>query len=95
MVVSKNDIVSVITTVGEFVGRLESETETEITLTNPRMVVHNQGGMGFANGIAMSGVDKPDKNIFFKTNVVFMTATNKQVSDGWTKFTSSIQIAEP
>lgn len=95
MVVSKNDIVTVITTVGEFVGRLESETETEITLTNPRMVVHNQNGMGFANGIAMSGVDQPDKNIFFKTNVVFMTATNKQVSDGWTNFTSSIQIAEP
>ena len=50
-----NDIVSIVTSVGEFVGKYKSETDTVFQVADPRMIVHNQGGMGFAAGVSMAG----------------------------------------
>jgi hypothetical protein len=93
--VEKDAIVSMITTVGEFVGRLKQESETEIVLTRPRIVMHNKDGMGFGAGIAMTGVEEPEEAIFYKTNVVFMNKTNEAIEKAWTTFTSGIEIATP
>jgi hypothetical protein len=38
----KNDIVSVITAAGEFIGKLDWETDTRLKLTDPRMLIRQK-----------------------------------------------------
>ena len=35
-----NTLVSVVTPAGEFVGKLEEQTDTHVTLKDPKMIVH-------------------------------------------------------
>ena len=52
----KNDVVSVITLAGEFVGKLVELDGSSIELADPRMVVQGpEGNMGFAKGICVTG----------------------------------------
>ena len=54
-----------------------------------RAVGSNQDGqMGFARGIAVTGVENPDEVTF--QSVVFVTPTNEQVTKAWQESTSSI-----
>ena len=84
----KGDIVTVVTLSGEYVGKLTSEVGG-YTVQSPRMIVQNQDGqMGFARGIAVTGVENPDEVTF--QSVVFLTPTNEQVTKAWQESTSSI-----
>ena len=84
----KGDIVTVVTLSGEYVGKLTSEVGG-YTVQSPRMIVQNQDGqMGFARGIAVTGVENPDEVTF--QSVVFVTPTNEQVTKAWQESTSSI-----
>ena len=47
---NQNDIVSVITPAGEFIGKLAFETDTRLKLNDPRMLITTNEGMGFARG---------------------------------------------
>jgi hypothetical protein len=86
-----NKIVTVMTPTGEYVGVLVSNSETGVTLKDPRMVVMNeQGGMGFANGIAMTGAEKPQKAEF--SNFIFVTPTMPEVADAYREFTGQIMV---
>ena len=75
------DIVSVVTMSGEYVGKLEEHTDDFVSLADPRMLVMNQEGMGFAHGLCVTG-EKDPKEVKFK-NYVLCTLTNQQVSDAW------------
>ena len=86
----KNDIVSVITAAGEFIGKLKEVSETRIKLEDPRMLIHQGEGMGFARGIAISGVENPTEVEFFSEGVVFMTPSNEDVQKAYRKMTSGI-----
>ena len=44
--------------------------------------------MGFARGIAVTGVENPDEVTF--QSVVFVTPTNDRVSEAWSEATSQI-----
>ena len=56
---TKNDIVSVMTLSGEFVGKFISD-ENGLELEDPRLVVQGpEGQMGFARGICQTGVENP------------------------------------
>jgi len=84
----KGDIVTVVTLSGEYVGKLTSDVGG-YTIESPRMIVQNQDGqMGFARGIAVTGVENPDEVTF--QSVVFVTPTNEQVTKAWQESTSSI-----
>ena len=84
----KGDIVTVVTLSGEYVGKLTSEVGG-YTVQSPRMIVQNQdGAMGFARGIAVTGMENPDEVTF--QSVVFVTPTNEQVIKAWQESTSSI-----
>ena len=49
----KGDIVTVVAISGEYVGAFDSQLDTTITLSSPKMIVSNpDGGMGFAHGVA-------------------------------------------
>ena len=88
----KNDIISVVTAVGEFVGKFVEQDDVSVTVADPRMIVHNQGGMGFAAGVSMAGVESPEKIDFYKTNVVFVGPTNEGVQKAYRQFTSGLIV---
>jgi len=83
------DIVTVVAVSGEYVGRLE---EDGVTLKDPRMIVQNpeDGSMGFARGVAVTGQDGPTTMTF--NTYVFMAETNERVAKAWTEATSSLVV---
>jgi hypothetical protein len=85
------DIVTVVTTSGEYVGKFVDKVDGYLTIGHPRMILTTgDGKMGFARGIAVTGVDGCDSVCF--ENVVFMTPTNSQVANAWMDATSTITM---
>lgn len=86
------DIVTVVTISGEYVGKLTEYGDTHIVMKDPRMILQSQDGqMGFAKGIAVTGHENPTE-VQFQT-IVFMTPTNKKVAEAYEDATSSIKVA--
>lgn len=88
----KNDVVSVMTAYGEYVGKFEQETETAVTLKDPRMIVQTEQGMGFAHGICATG--KPDVlSVDIKIGqVLFVTEVNEQIEKEYRKAVSGLIV---
>jgi len=85
------DVVSVVTAAGEFVGKLDGFDGDAVILSKPRMLVMgNEGGMGFARGICMTGVENPESATFH--SVVFVTPTNEDIDKAWVKATTGIAL---
>ena len=87
----KNDIVTVITLAGEFVGKFVSNDDAGLALQDPRMVVQSpEGQMGFARGICQTGVENPTDITF--DQYLFVTTTNDEVQKAYRKATSGIEL---
>lgn len=84
----ENDIVSVVASSGEYVGKLKSITP--LTLINPRMILRNpeNGEMGFARGIAVTGEEGAKEATFH--NYVFVVPTNDGVANAFQDATGEI-----
>lgn len=88
----ENDVISIVTTVGEFVGKYVSVDPIAVTVKDPRMVMHNKEGMGFNPGISMTGKSEPDQVEFYIANVVFFGETSEPVKNAYLQFTSGIVL---
>ena len=88
--VKKNQIITVASVVGEFVGKFDEENETTITLTDPRMIVNTPEGMGFARGICQTGKENPDTVTLMKANIIFVSETNDDVVNSYRQFTTGL-----
>jgi hypothetical protein len=84
------DVVTVVTTAGEYVGKLYENQGETVVLKDPRMLVMGETGMGFARGICMTGVENPAEATFGQ--IVLMTPTNKEVESAWRQHTSGIIV---
>ena len=85
---NKNDIVSVVTVAGEFVGKFVSDVDGVIELDDPRMIVQGpEGQMGFAHGVCSTGKHEPDS---IRMSYIFNTPTSPEVEKGYREFTSGI-----
>lgn len=83
-----NDIVTVIAQSGEYVGKFKS-SEGGLTLEDPRMILRaDDGGMGFARGIAVTGEENPTSVTF--NNYVFVVPTNETIANHYQEATGSI-----
>jgi hypothetical protein len=90
----KNDIVTVLTTIGEMVGRFVEENETTVTISSPKMFVNSPQGMGFAPGICISSCPKSVSPIVFqKTNVIALVPTVKEIADAWVQSTTGLVLS--
>ena len=86
------ETVSVVTMSGEYVGKLKSLEP--LTLEDPRMIIQTgDGKMGFAKGIAVTGVIDPKEQIF--NQYVFVCKTNDDVSEGHSSAVSGIVTEKP
>lgn len=84
------DVVSVVSVAGEFIGKLKEKTDKGVVLTDPRMLLVQKEGMGFARGIAISGEENPNQMEFFSGGILFVTPTNSDVEKAYRKMTSGI-----
>tara|TARA_Y100000361_G_C10973412_1_gene245189 strand:+ start:183 stop:479 length:297 start_codon:yes stop_codon:yes gene_type:complete len=84
------EIVTVVTLSGEYVGKLTEFKDGWVTISSPRMILQNpeNNSMGFARGIAVTGIENPDEVTF--QSVVFVTPTNDRVRTAWEEATSQI-----
>jgi len=77
----KDDIVAVVTVAGEFVGKYHTTIDGNVHLNDPRMLIQNQQGMGFASGICVTGQMNPDSVIF--NDYVFITPVNEDIEKAY------------
>lgn len=82
------DVVTLVSIVGEVVGRCKGETDSVITLENPRLFMQTQEGAGFAPGLCMTGVG--DSIDFHKTSVLCAMKTSDEAAKAWQQVTSGI-----
>lgn len=88
----KNDVVSLLTLAGEFVGKFEDETPDIITLSDPHLVIPDNNNLGFQPVICMTGEPKLDKVDFYKATAVSMVPTAEPVVKEYRKATSGLIV---
>ena len=86
----KGDVVSVITMAGEFVGKFNNSSSGTVVLDDPRMLVQNEQGMGFASGICVTGERDP-KEVTFQS-YIFVTPTNLDIEKAYRQATSGLVL---
>lgn len=88
----KDDVVSVITNAGEYVGKFKDEGDSTFTIGKPRMLIQGDEGVGFARGVCVTGGEDVDTLVFQKTGVVFTTPTSGIVEKAYIESTTSIVL---
>jgi|TARA_A200000159_G_scaffold85735_1_gene79290 hypothetical protein len=88
----KNDVVSVMTAYGEYVGKYVQQGTSVVTLSDPRMIVQTEQGMGFAHGICATGKENPTSVDIQMSQVVFVTEVNSQIEKEYRKVTSGLIV---
>jgi len=88
----KNDIVSVMTAYGEYVGKFHEQGSSKVTLKDPRMIVQTEQGMGFAHGICATGKPDPLSVDIQMAQVVFITDVNESIEKEYRKATSGLIV---
>ena len=90
----KGEIVTVVTMMGEVVGRLKEENSFSYDIESPRLFVPAQGEAagGFAPGLSMTGDQHPNEANINKAVVLTVCKTHEQVAAGWVEATSGIVL---
>lgn len=84
-------VVTVMTQIGEYVGRLEKIEDGNVYLKNPRLIVKGpEGEIGFGRGVCMSAVEQPPEVVF--TDSIFVVKTNDDFESSWIEATSGIIV---
>jgi hypothetical protein len=86
-----NDVVTIVTIGGEFIGRLKSEDSNQIVLVNPRGLMQGEHGFGFSPGVCITG-DTDDSVSFNRSLILFVVKTVPEIEKAWQKATSGIVI---
>lgn len=86
----KNDVVSIVTLTGEFVGKFNEQTETQYVIDDPRLLTQTQQGAAFIPAVCMTGIQEPNQVSFNKSLVVFIIETADEVQKEYRKVTSGI-----
>jgi hypothetical protein len=88
----KNDVVSIVTLTGEFVGKYVDETPDQYVIDDPRLLTQTQEGAAFIPAVCMTGKTEPNQVIFNKSTVVFIIETADEVQKEYRKATTGLII---
>ena len=92
---NKGDIITVVTISGEYICKYTDSEQAHgcIKLEDPRMIVQGpEGNMGFAQGVAVTGIKNPTWMLIER--FVFTAETNQSVQDAYRTAVSGIEIAK-
>ena len=87
---NKNDVITVITVAGEYVGKFVSEDTSRLTIADPKMLVNGERGMGFGNGVCVTGEADPADMTFYIGGLVFVAKTSDAVVKAYREATSGL-----
>lgn len=88
----KNDVVVVVTNMGEVIGRLQKETEDYVVLSMPRLFIQTGEQAGFVPGVSACGQENPSEGTFFKSSVVTICHAREEIASAWSQQTSGIVL---
>lgn len=88
----KNDVVSVATLSGEFVGKFVSATEAGVELKDPKLITASEEGMGFAKGVCLTGIENPESMVLSAGGVIFTVKTHKDIEKAYRQATSGLIV---
>jgi hypothetical protein len=87
----KNDIVTVMTSIGEYIAKLEVIDETGVHVKNPRLIVQSpEGEIGFGRGVSMSAIENTPDLCF--RDCIFVAPANEGFQKAWIEATSGIIV---
>ena len=88
------EVVTVISMMGEIVGRLKEETDNGYVVESPRLFVPAQGDAsgGFAPGLCMTGKLNIDEAVLNKGVALTVVPSHDEIEKGWLSATSGIVI---
>jgi len=86
----KGDVVVAMTMAGEIIGKYVNEKDGAITLEDPRLLIQNEQGMGFAKGVCVTG--KLDPKIMNIASYIFVTEVNEDFEKAWRQATSGLIV---
>ena len=87
---NKNDVVTVITYAGEFVGKFDSVSDNSVTLNDPRLVMPSERGLAFGSGVCLTGETHGDSVTF--NNYLFYVPTDAEVEKAYRSATSGLVL---
>lgn len=88
---NKGTVVTVMTSIGEYIGRLNKIEDGAVHLDNPRLIVRGEDGqIGFGRGVCMSAIENPPSVAF--TEALFVVPTNESFEKAWIEATSGIIV---
>ena len=88
----KNDVITVISVAGEYIGKMVSEDISKLTIADPKMLVNGEQGMGFGNGVCVTGEKDPSSMTFYIGGIVFVAKTSEEVVKAYREATSGLII---
>jgi|TARA_B110000977_G_scaffold157133_1_gene200057 hypothetical protein len=86
----KNEVITVITVAGEYIGKFVDEGASKLIIADPKMLVNGEQGMGFGNGVCVTGEKDPKEMSFYIGGIVFIAKTSDQVEKAYREATSGI-----
>lgn len=92
MKIENNEVVTLVTMTGEYVGRLKEQDTHTITLTNPRLFMTTQEGAGFLPGISMTGEESPEESRFNSSMITAVLKTSETVKKAWIQQTTGLVV---
>ena len=84
----KGDVITAMTMAGEIVGKFVEESNGTLTLENPRTLIQNEQGVGFARGLCMTGELNPDQAII--SNYIFLIQTEAEFEKAYREAVSGL-----
>lgn len=88
----QSEVVTLITNMGEIIGRLKTYDDDGVTLINPRLFVNSQEGMGFMPSLSMTSEPQPEEAVFNKTAIITVLKTQEDVEKAWRQAVSGIIV---
>lgn len=76
----KQEVVSVVTISGEYIGKFIDENAQQITIGDPHMVTPNGESIGFLPAVCLTGKQEPSSVSFNKSCVVLMVESQEEVA---------------
>jgi hypothetical protein len=83
-----NDVITIVTIAGEYIGKFKELTAEGLTVGTPRVLIQQDGELGFAKGVCMTGKMEPDSVVF--KDYVYFTETDEEFAKNYHAATSGI-----
>jgi len=87
----KNEIVTVLTPVGEIIGKYVEQTEDYVVLDNPRLAMQTAQGYGFANAVTPTASESVKEAKI--RNYVLVVEVSKGVADAYRQAVTGLVTA--